>query len=141
MVQPALSSDPSSAAIFFYFKCSGFLQQHYLEVILLKTFTFRPHRIYEIRTSAIVCQAVCLSRGRGCAKTAERIDALFTVETPGNPRKNVFDEIPIPTPTARGRGFDAAFAKLLWPLVGVHSICMSASGCYVVAGGDCALRR
>jgi len=38
------------------------------------------------------------------------------VNTLRGPRKNVLDGGP-DNPTARGREFDAAFAKLLWPLV------------------------
>jgi len=47
----------------------------------------------------------------GCAKTVERIDVLFGVETIGGPRNIVLDH------PRRGDGFDAAFAKLFWPLV------------------------
>jgi len=39
-----------------------------------------------------------------CANTAERIEVLFGVKTPGDP-KNI------------KHGFDAAFTKLLWPVV------------------------
>jgi len=48
----------------------------------------------------------------GCAKTAERIDVLFGVVIPGNPRNIVLNWGPHLL-TARGRGFDAAFAKLV----------------------------
>jgi len=41
---------------------------------------------------------------------------LFGVNTPGGPRNIVLDRSPDP-PSARGGGFDAAFAELLWPLV------------------------
>jgi len=64
---------------------------------------------------AFVRLTVCLSRRRArCAKTAERIDVLFEVETPGYPRNIVSDGSPRPP---RQREFNAAFAKLLWPLV------------------------
>jgi len=41
-----------------------------------------------------VCQSVTRA---GCAKTAERIDVLFWVETPRDPRNDVLDEGP-PSP-------------------------------------------
>jgi len=52
----------------------------------------------------------------GCAKTAERIDLLFRMETPGEPRNIVLNGGTHPL-MARGRGFDADFDKLIWPLV------------------------
>jgi len=51
-----------------------------------------------------------------CAKTAERIDILFGMKTPGDPKSTELDEVSISHGEGRGRGFDAAFAKLLWPL-------------------------
>jgi len=45
-------------------------------------------------------------------KTAERIEILHWVETLGDPRNIVLDGGP-----DFYRGFDAAFAKLLWPPV------------------------
>jgi len=66
-----------------------------------------------------VCQSVCLSRGSTrlhCAKMAEQIKILFMVNTPGGPSNIVLDGGPDTTSARRG-GFDAAFAKLLWPLV------------------------
>jgi len=56
-------------------------------------------------------------------QTAEWIDVLFWAETPGDPRNIVIDGGPHPT-TARGRGFNAAFAKLLWLFVSKVSACM-----------------
>jgi len=53
----------------------------------------------------------------GCAKTAERIDVLFELETPVDTKNTVHVLDGGPIPTSRGRGFDAGFAKLLWPLV------------------------
>jgi len=66
-----------------------------------------------------VCQSVSLSLSRGstrlhCAKTAEQIKMLFGVNTFEGPRNIVLDGGP--DPPQRG-GFDAAFAKILWPLV------------------------
>jgi len=75
-------------------------------------------RTHQMCTIAIndtgVCLSVCQSVTRaGCVKTAERIDVLFGVETPGDRRNIVLDGVSIPM----ARGFDAAFAKLLWLLV------------------------
>jgi len=62
---------------------------------------FRLHQIHEICTIVTNDSGVCQSAmWVGCAKMAEQIDVLFVVEM----------------------GFDAAFAKLLWPLVN-HSAC------------------
>jgi len=64
-----------------------------------------------MRTIAIDDPGVCQSVTRAkCAKTAERIDVLFGVETPLDPRST-------PSHTARRKGSDATFAKLLWPVV------------------------
>jgi len=49
-----------------------------------------------------------------CAKAAERINVLFGVETLGI--KETLYQIGVFIPHDKGRGFDAAFAKLLWPL-------------------------
>jgi len=46
------------------------------------------------------------------AKTAERIDVLFRVETLGDPRNTILDR-GIHPPRTMGRECDAAFAKLL----------------------------
>jgi len=70
-----------------------------------------------MRTIAIDDPGVCQSVTRaGCAKTAERIDVLFGVKTHGDP-KNIALHGGAHLLTVKGRGFDAAFAKLLWPLV------------------------
>jgi len=52
------------------------------------------------------------------AITAERIDVLFEMDTLGYPR-NIVGLLDEGTASVRGegRGFDAAFARLLWPLV------------------------
>jgi len=66
-----------------------------------------------------VRQSVCLSRGSTrlhCAKTAEQIRILFGVSTLGSPRNIVLDGDPHPPRLAWGK-LDAAFTKLLWPLV------------------------
>jgi len=55
-----------------------------------------------------------LSRGF-TANTAERIEVLLGVETFGDPRHIVLDGSP-----DFSHGFDAAFAKLLWPLVSMQ---------------------
>jgi len=79
------------------------------------------HDIQTTATDDHVCQSVCLSRDftwLRCAKTAER---PVCGEDSWGPRNIVLDGGPDP-PTARGGGsaFDAAFAKLLWPLTGLH---------------------
>jgi len=48
----------------------------------------------------------------GCAKTAEQIDVLFEVETPGDPIHIILDGGPYPLLQVG----DAVFAKLLWTL-------------------------
>jgi len=69
---------------------------------------------------AIFSVSVSLSHGfmRVCyANIAERIEVLLGVETLQDLRNIVLDEDPNFT-----HGFDAAFAKLLWPLV-ILSLC------------------
>jgi len=44
----------------------------------------------------------------GCAKTAERIDVLFGMETPGNPGNIVLDGVPIPY----DEGVQCGFCKI-----------------------------
>jgi len=64
--------------------------------------------------------SACLSRGPTrlhCAITAEQIEILFGVNTLGVPRNIVLDGGPDPSPTTRGREFDAAFVKFIWLLV------------------------
>jgi len=68
-------------------------------------------------TYVIGISSVCLSYGSTrlrCAKAAETTKMAFGVNNPGGPRNIVLHGGPDP-PTARG--IDAAFAKLLWPLV------------------------
>jgi len=70
------------------------------------------------------CLFVSLSHGLTgihCAKTAEQIKILFGVNTLGGPMNIVLDEGFDPR-RVRGGGFDAAFAKLLWPLVFVTAV-------------------
>jgi len=62
-----------------------------------------------------VCHAATLSFG--VQKTAEQIEVLFGLKTLGGPRNIVLDRSRSPTMRRRGSTFDAAFAKLLWPLV------------------------
>jgi len=76
-----------------------------------------PHRMHKTRTIAIddpgrlsVCLLCGFTRLR-CANTAERIGVLLGVETLGDPRNTVYDESPDFLYV-----FEAAFAKLLWPL-------------------------
>jgi len=57
----------------------------------------------------------CVSQSVRCpcsAKMAKHIEGLFGVETLRDPRHIVLDGSP-DTPMVRGRGSDAAFAKLL----------------------------
>jgi len=66
-----------------------------------------------------VCPPVCLSHGSTrfhCAKTAKRTKTRFRVNTLRSTRNVVLDVDPDHPQQAKG-GFDAAFAKLLWPLV------------------------
>jgi len=85
-----------------------------------------------------VCQSVrpsvCLSRGSTrlrCAKTAEQIKILFGVNTLGCPRNTVLDGGSDP-PLRRGWGFDATFAKLLWPFVVIRLLyALPAWGCFL----------
>jgi len=73
-----------------------------------------------------VCQSVrqsaCLSLLRGstrlrCAKTTKQIKILFGVNTIGGHKKHIVLDGGPDTPPSEGERFDAAFAKLLWPLV------------------------
>jgi len=68
--------------------------------------------MHEMRTTAIDDPGVRQSLMRSCCgkNVAKRVDVLFGVQTPEDPRN-------IPSPKARRRGFDAAFAKLLWAAV------------------------
>jgi len=71
-------------------------------------FVCRPNRIHKLRTSATNYPNVCQSVTRvDCAKTAERIDVLFAVETLGDPRHIMLDG---------GLEFIATFETLLWQL-------------------------
>jgi len=72
-----------------------------------------------------VCLSVCLSCGSAwlhCAKMAEQIKILFGLNTLGDLRNIVLDSGPDPL-TARVGVFNAAFIKLLWPLVGILCHC------------------
>jgi len=56
-----------------------------------------------MRTIAIDDPNICQSVTRtGCAKMAERIDVLFGVETPGDPRNTVLDGGHHPSLRVRG---------------------------------------
>jgi len=68
-----------------------------------------------MQTVATDVRGVCLSVCR-CVKTAERIKILFGLNSFKGQRNIVLDGSFDP-PTERRIGFDAAFAKLLWPLV------------------------
>jgi len=50
----------------------------------------------------------------GCAKMAERINVLLGVETAEDPKNIVLDVGPT---SGQWMGFNAAFSRLLWPLV------------------------
>jgi len=74
------------------------------------TLNLSAHAVYCSRSSE------CLSVTQaGCAKMAEQIDILFGVVIPRDLRNIVLDGVLIPR--GERRGFDAAFAKLLWLLV------------------------
>jgi len=76
-----------------------------------------------------VCSSISLSRGSTrlyCAKTAERIKIPFGLNTLRGLRNIVLDGGPDP-PRRWGGGFDATFAKLLWPLVCVY--CANVANC------------
>jgi len=45
--------------------------------------------------------------------STEQIDVVFRVKSPVDPRHTVLEGVPIPH--GEERGFNAAFAKLLWP--------------------------
>jgi len=64
------------------------------------------HHVMKCRLLMIpgVCHSVC--HATSLCKTAERIEVLLRVKTPEGPRHSVLD--------GEGRGFDVAFAKLLW---------------------------
>jgi len=49
--------------------------------------------------------------------TADQITILLVLETVRDPRHTALCRLRYQFPTVRGGGFDAAFAKLLWPLV------------------------
>jgi len=67
-----------------------------------------------------VCLSVChiATPGFDCAKMAEWIEVRFGVKTNAGLRNVVLDGCPDPLTPLRGEGstFDAAFAKLFWPL-------------------------
>jgi len=72
-----------------------------------------------------VCPSVSLSRGSTrlhCAKTAEQIKFLFGMYILGGQRNIVLDAESCMICPHRG-GFDATFAKLLWPLVKILFVC------------------
>jgi len=74
--------------------------------------------MFAVSLSLSVNLSVCLSRGStrlNCAKTAEGIKVLFGVNTLRGQRNIALDGGP--DPPQRGGVFNAAFAKLLWPLV------------------------
>jgi len=57
-------------------------------------FAFKPHHVHNtaIATDNFVAWCVCMSVMRlRCAKTAEQIDVVFTMENRGGPRHIVLD--------------------------------------------------
>jgi len=124
-VCPSFSSPAFSRPRSFCPSFSGraFSAPPYYTVVLISQVTitvFRPHRTQEIWTIATdvsvawcVFESVCLF-----AKAAAQIEVLFGMES-GDfwETKKLRIRCRPPPPTARGREFDAAFAKLLWPLV------------------------
>jgi len=75
------------------------------------------HQMQTIASDVSVFQSVY--HAATLSKTGERTEIMFGVKTLGGPSNTMLDGGPITPPTARGgeRAFDAAFAKLLWPLV------------------------
>jgi len=81
---------------------------------------FRLHRMHQMQTIArdvSVFQSVC--HAALLDKTSERTEVMFEVKTLGGPSNTVLDGGSGLSSYGHGRGraFDAAFAKLLWPLV------------------------
>jgi len=83
-------------------------------------------RLLRSMIPASVSLSDCLSHGftrLHCAKTAQRTEILFEVKIPVVPKHIVLDGRPDHL-TARGERFDAAFAELLWSLVGNLAFCV-----------------
>jgi len=77
----------------------------------LITRAIRIHKMWIIATDYLGQLPVCKSHGQA-RKTPEWMKVLLRVETLGDPRNTVLDRSPnFP------HAFNAAFAKLLWPLV------------------------
>jgi len=77
---------------------------------------YRIHEMQIIDADIPVFLSVRRLHSALCAKTAEQIEVLFAVKTPGEPRNTVLDGGPDPQRRG-GSAFKAAFTKLLWPLV------------------------
>jgi len=60
-----------------------------------------------LRSIILASVSLCLSQGRLC-KTAERIEVLFGVETPGDPR-NIVVDIGGPYSLLRGEGVQVIY--------------------------------
>jgi len=59
--------------------------------------------MHGMRTTAISDPSVCQSDMLvACAETAERIDVLFRVETPGDPTQELLYQTEVPIPHAEG---------------------------------------
>jgi len=89
----------------------------------------RPHRVHNMQTTVIddpVAWAVCLSRGRLCRNAWTDRERRFWSEDLG-PWNAALDGGQ--SPAARRGGLDTAFAKLLWPLVGLIESCGTREGC------------
>jgi len=86
----------------------------------------RLHGMYKIHAIAINVP-VFQSLSFDTQEMAEWIEVLFWVRTLGGPRNIVLDgDLDFPIARGRGSAFDAAFAKLLWPLVSRNYVnCMS----------------
>jgi len=85
--------------------------------------------------SASVSLSICLSVTQvSCARPDVHINILFGVETPEHLRIIVLDG-GLHHPTAGGRGFDAAFVKLLWPLCMICSQ-LCASQCIIQTAAE-----
>jgi len=87
----------------------------------------RMHEMHTIVTLPMIAVSVCLSvchaaqLGFTVQKWLNGSRSCLGWTTPGGLSNIVLDGGPDPS-TARGGGFDAAFAKLLWPLVKIVSL-------------------
>jgi len=93
-----------------------------LSLASLTYYYFRPHRMHEMRTTAIdipgVCQYVCLSCRRGLCENGSTDRRPVYGEDSWGPKNIVLDgDSQFPIPKGEGKRFNAAFTQLLWPPV------------------------